>query len=424
MFRSLDWMISRSCFRVLVQGDTKATGRFSANHRGGLRAGGRSTNRQGNSRVRPLHGFTLVELLAVIAIIGLLVGLLLPAVQSARESARQSMCSNNIKQLGVGLHNYHDANSALPYGRGGGADTRFITGDDARPKVGEVLPNGSAYIYPGSWSGLVLVLPFIEQEDLFSKMRTATKKSPKIESGEIWGQQPPTLLCPSDGPQRQLRSEGSDAQTNYFLSVGDQAEDFWFDMSVCPVPSLTYTSGGVVRGLFGLKSRVAFKNITDGLSKTAMMSEGRRPEAVSISTSVAVNNGGAVTSSRPTNPSGCRQLFSGNKYIAGTLVPADDSRGARAWFGRTSRTSFNTILRPNGPVCSLDPSGILTATSKHPGGVQVLFADGAVRFVSENIDNGTCDTATSCNPAANAQSPCGVWGALGSRAGGDAGSLD
>jgi prepilin-type processing-associated H-X9-DG protein len=63
-------------------------------------------------------------------------------------------------------------------------------------------------------------------------------------------------------------------------------------------------------------------------------------------------------------------------------------------------------------------------TSKHPGGVHVLFADGSVRFVAETIENGTCDNATSCNPAENATSPCGVWGALGSRAGGDIGSLD
>ena len=160
----------------------------------------------------PRRGFTLVELLVVIAIIGVLIGLLLPAVQSAREAARRSMCSNNLKQLGIGLHNYHDANSTLPYGRGGGATTK-LSGNDIVPSEGATLPNGSTYAFPGSWSGLVILLPFLEEEALFSAMQNAANKVPWVNSGATWGRQPPAFLCSSDGPQRRLRLNATDSET-------------------------------------------------------------------------------------------------------------------------------------------------------------------------------------------------------------------
>ena len=374
----------------------------------------------------PRRGFTLVELLVVIAIIGVLIGLLLPAVQSAREAARRSMCSNNLKQLGIGLHNYHDANSTLPYGRGGGATTK-LSGNDIVPSEGATLPNGSTYAFPGSWSGLVILLPFLEEEALFSAMQNAANKVPWVNSGATWGRQPPAFLCSSDGPQRRLRLNATDSQTNYLFSVGDQAGNLHFDASVCPAGSLC-TTRGMVRGLFGLQTKVQFKDITDGLSKTAMMAEGLRSEVdqqlASPNDWTAVNNASATSNANTTNPSLCRQSFSGGKY-ATTLNSAWRSRGSTAWFGRVGRSSFNTILRPNAPACVSEVTGgIMPPTSKHPGGVHVLFADEAVRFVAETIENGTCDNATSCIPAENAGSPCGVWGALGSRAGGDIGSLD
>ncbi len=108
---------------------------------------------------RGFDAFTLVELLVVVAIIGVLIGLLLPAVQAAREAGRRSACANNIKQLGIALHNYHDANKSLPYGRGGGAATK-LSGNDTVPAEGATLPGGSAYVFPGSWSGFVILLPF------------------------------------------------------------------------------------------------------------------------------------------------------------------------------------------------------------------------------------------------------------------------
>ena len=155
--------------------------------------------------------FTLIELLVVIAIIGVLVGLLLPAVQQAREAARRSSCGNKLKQLGLGLHNYIDANKTLPYGRGG-PSTSQLGGTDYVPST---IPS------PGSWSGLVILLPFLEEQPLYEQMRSDTTPVPWVNSGTHWGRQPSVLICPTDGIQRRLRNNATDAQTNYLFSVGD-----------------------------------------------------------------------------------------------------------------------------------------------------------------------------------------------------------
>ncbi len=363
------------------------------------------------------RAFTLVELLAVIAIIGTLVGLLLPAVQAAREAARLSACSNNLKQLGLALHNFHDARGALPYGRGGLPETRISSGDYV-PTLGVTLANGTTYQGPGSWSGFVLLLPFIEQQALASKIVPTLQ--PWRNANAIWGNQPSEFLCPSDRPPESLLSSGKEGQHNYALSMGDQTGNGHFDMDVCPFGTAC-TTKGVVRGLFGLNSRVRFKNITDGLSKTIALAEIVRGTVASQTGSdyPAVNDASATTTANSENPRNCLQSFTGGRYTT-AVQSVWRSPGGNVWFGRAGRVSFNTILRPNAPVCASEVSGgILTTRSRHVGGVQVLFADGAVQFVAETIDNGSGDTLASCNPAENAASPCGVWGELGSRSGGE-----
>jgi prepilin-type N-terminal cleavage/methylation domain-containing protein/prepilin-type processing-associated H-X9-DG protein len=361
-------------------------------------------------------GFTLIELLVVIAIIGVLVGLLLPAVQQARETARRSACGTKLKQLGLAIHNYHDANKKLPYGRGGPVDSQLGNVD----YVPTSIPS------PGSWSGLVILLPLLEEQPLFDQMTSDTTPVPWVNSGAHWGVQPGVLICPTDGGQRRLRNGATDAQTNYLFSVGDQTSNLHFDTSVCPQPPAC-SSKGMVRGLFGLNSRIRFKDVTDGLSKTVMMAEGLRAEVGAQPASgdwPAVNDDAAASSANTGNPSACRQSFTGGQYTT-TLVSAWRSRGGTAYFGRTCKVSFNTILRPNGPVCMNEhTTGVLPPKSRHPGGVHVVFADGGTRFLTETIDNGSCDSLTSCNPAETAASPCGVWGALGSRVGGETASLD
>jgi len=363
------------------------------------------------------RAFTLVELLVVIAIIGTLVGLLLPAVQAAREAARLSACSNNLKQLGLALQNFHDARGALPYGRGGLPETRISSGDYV-PTLGVTLANGTPYLGPGSWSGFVLLLPFIEQQAVASKIVPTLQ--PWRNANAIWGSQPSEFLCPSDRPPQALYTSGKEGQHNYSLSMGDQTGNGHFDMDVCPFGTAC-TTKGVVRGLFGLNSRVRFKNITDGLSKTIALAEIVRGTVASQTGSdyPAVNDASATTTANSENPRSCLQSFTGGKYTT-AVQSVWRSPGGNVWFGRAGRVNFNTILRPNAPVCNNEVSGgILSARSRHPGGVQVLFADGAVHFVAETIDNGSGDTLTSCNPAENAASPCGVWGELGSRSGGE-----
>ena len=372
---------------------------------------------------RRVAGFTLVELLVVIAIIGTLVGLLLPAVQSARESARRSTCSNNLKQWGLALHSYHDARQSLPYYNGGDFST-IISGEYQMPVIGTALSTGT-YAGIGSWSGFVPLLKYTENQSIALKIQPSDKPW-AAGSGASWVKfQPPELLCPSDFPPENLQSGSREAQNNYMFSVGDQTGNLHYDWAACPAAGCT--TKGVVRGLFGMNSAIRFKSITDGLSKTIMMSEGVRARASGTASGEypGTNDWAGNTAANPTNPSACYQSFSGGQYTAGVFSPWRSTCGS-AYFGRAAHVCFNTILRPNGPVCvdsGGTQNGVIPPRSRHSGGVQTVFADGAVQFINENIDNNNAESLTSVMPAENAASPCGVWGALGSRAGGEAKQL-
>ncbi len=193
------------------------------------------------------RGFTLVELLVVIAIIGILIALLLPAVQAAREAARRAMCSNNLKQLGVALHNYHDTYRTLPY--------LSMNATSANPYV----------------SGLVAILPFVEQKPLYDQITSrstfngvsyAPYDQYPISSGyEPWKAMISAYLCPSDPGSSQRSSVGSFAgggRNSYCFSVGD-----W-------TPTVWETS---TRGPFASRKTFNFRDITDGLSNTIAMGE-------------------------------------------------------------------------------------------------------------------------------------------------------
>jgi prepilin-type N-terminal cleavage/methylation domain-containing protein/prepilin-type processing-associated H-X9-DG protein len=371
---------------------------------------------------RRVAGFTLVELLVVIAIIGTLVGMLLPAVQSAREAARRSTCANNLKQWGLALHSYHDARQSLPYYSGGDVSTR-ISGAYQAPTIGTTLSTGT-YAGIGSWSGFVPLLKYTENQSVALKIQPSDTPW-AAGSGAGWVKfQPPVLLCPSDFPPELLYG-AQEAQNNYMFSVGDQTGNLHYDWAACPATGCT--TKGVVRGLFGMNSAIRFKSITDGLSKTIMMSEGvrARVSAATGSEYPGTNDWAGNSGANTSNPSACYQSFSGGQYTTGVSTPWRSTCGS-AYFGRAMHVCFNTILRPNGPVCvdaGGTESGVIPPRSRHVGGVQVVFADGAVQFINENIDNNNAESLTSVMPAENAASPCGVWGALGSRAGGEAKQL-
>ncbi len=323
----------------------------------------------------PPRGFTLVELLVVIAIIGILIALLLPAVQAAREAARRSQCSNNLKQLGLALHNYHDTYKCFPYRMGGGSRSgRFVT-----------LPR---------LSGFVPLLPFMEQ----TAMSDQVGPDPTYvwdTSFEPWVTHITSLLCPSDPETKEASAFG---HNNYAFCVGDQYSSL--DWSSYPTPPPT-------RGIFGPNTAVKFANILDGTSNTLALSEIVRPPNG--------NGFGANTTANANNPVNCLASFVDGQYTT-ALLNRDRCLGTRWCDGRVGYVGFNTILPPNGPVCNGQTNtGVLSAGSRHPGGVNATLADGSVRFISETIETG--DVSASWQSAG--QSPYGVWGSLGSKSGGE-----
>jgi len=368
--------------------------------------------------------------LVVIAIIGTLVGLLLPAVQAARESARLSTCANSLKQLGVAMHTYESARRSFPPSSWGPAASSCFWPPSGGnwagcadilvvPTKGTVIGN-TTYAGSGGLSGHVALLPYIEYQDLFNKIMSDLASSPKYlwQGYTAWQTQIPLLLCPSDIPRMTDTDGGTRTpaagQHNYVFCIGDQHVNLQYDQSI-------YRQ----RGIFGLNSYCRTKDIPDGLSKTLAMSECTRPET---SAGTAVNTESANANTMGWTVNGCWSIWNGAGYTAGTSLKAGHQSMGTWWYvGVYNNQNFNTCLAPNGPVCQQSNQfgfSVLTSRSKHKGGVQSLFADGAVTFVSENIDAGNMSASSpavqdSTAPISNAASPYGVWGALGSRLGGE-----
>ncbi|QDT62920.1 DUF1559 domain-containing protein [Calycomorphotria hydatis] len=337
-------------------------------------------------------GFTLVELLVVIAIISLLIALLLPAVQQAREAARRSQCKNNLKQIGLALHNYHDGYSTFPprmYGHQSSAkwpsDTTPI--DQLIPRVG----------------ALVAILPYMEQANLFREIGSEPTYVWDTSS-DAYRRQVPGYLCPSDPLTLHASTFG---HNNYGFSIGDSVYGG-------PNPSGGYLYANVqrdTRGIFGFETRVRIRDITDGTSNTLMVAEFVRPPA---------DNAFGRTSSTAWNqsPVSCKATFDGQQYATSMTSP-ERSRGTRWPDGREEYCAVNTILPPNSAACHASNSqGYFTVQSRHFGGAQGLMADGSVHFFSENIDSGDLSVSSPA-PDETGPSPYGVWGALGSKAGGE-----
>jgi prepilin-type N-terminal cleavage/methylation domain-containing protein/prepilin-type processing-associated H-X9-DG protein len=342
------------------------------------------------------RAFTLIELLVVIAIIAVLIALLLPAVQQAREAARRTQCKNNLKQLGLALHNYHDTFGSLPFGEGnvgGGGGQRH--------------------------SPFVSMLPQIEQGPLFQQIAAVQFSRVPWDTGFApFNQTIPMLLCPSDGDTTQ---GGSIGKTNYAFSRGDSCWDHneW-----------TGNGGRGLRGMFSGNHRVhKFGDVVDGLSNT--IAAGERVKAKDNGNNVL--DGGTATGVGGTfvhnTPALCLQQVNAQRNYTGGV----GRWGGTRWpDGAPAFTGMTTVLGPNKASCTQGgwdgEDGIYEPSSNHNGGVQVLMGDGAVRFVSENINTGnsTCPPpdgseggGTPCGGIWGGPSPYGVWGALGSVAGHD-----
>ena len=284
-------------------------------------------------------GFTLVELLVVISIIGVLVGLLLPAVQMAREAARRMKCSNNIKQLGLAVHNYHDTYRVLPISVGPWQQgPRF-----ARER------NGKGWI--------VSILPQLEQSALYAAFEPHFKGDFFSGGGlnssaahQVMQTKMPVLLCPSDGSSSELITKQFQltgipvAATNYKGVLGDnRIGDVTFSIHDGTLPRCLEVGG--CNGLFfrvTYQEPKRFASITDGLSNTLLIGE-----------DVVRHNASSAA------------YYANGDYCA----------------------CHGPINYKPIPPTPLDWGNVYTFRSNHPGGAQFAFADGSIRFVSDSTDH-------------------------------------
>ncbi|MCA9085703.1 MAG: DUF1559 domain-containing protein [Planctomycetaceae bacterium] len=330
---------------------------------------------------RPRQGFTLIELLVVIAIIAILIALLLPAVQQAREAARRTQCKNHLKQMGLGLHNYHDVFGVLP---------------------------PSYCLVPGvsssSWSIHGRLLPYMEQGNLYNQIDLSVGWSnyPIISGFRV-----PVYVCPSDPKGDNLRDTSATGSTSGIFLY---PTTYGFNFGTWLIYDPNTGKGG--DGLFYPNSRIRLGHVTDGTSNTLAASE------VHAWTNYLRNGGPAApyTSTVPATPAD----------VAAAAAPGKTDRlqegtGHTEWAnGHCHHSGMTTTLTPNtfvpftfmGVTYNIDfnsqqegrnltPSyAALTSRSYHTGIVNSLLADGSVRSISDNIDFGT-------------------WRALGTRSGGE-----
>lgn len=322
----------------------------------------RRRQKSATTKCGELAGFTLVELLVVIAIIGILVALLLPAVQAAREAARRSQCTSQLRQWGIALLNHHDTFGYFP----GGTFRDVYDEDDGR----------NSYYGPNT-SWMAHALDFVEGGAIADQIDFgedgATRNNQLIQQVPL-----AVALCPSDSERDdRLRASAEVlyAPTNYVACYGSSTDD-------SGLPSTNFTRRGATHpqkkpdGVFFIDSKTSIKKIIDGTSNTVMVSECLvgRPDIREMPSDSATDKCrlGAAPDGAGKEVTGWTR---GNSWFFGQMV--------QSW-------GFSTLMSPNAALkfecLRYTTRGFYAARSDHPSGVNAAFADGSVRFITEDIE--------------------------------------
>lgn len=333
------------------------------------------------------RGFTLIELLVVIAIIAILIALLLPAVQQAREAARRSQCKNNLKQMGLALHNYHDTFGQMPPGTVGGGGKRAVDGP---------LPNGGLALNHTGW---IFLLPYVDQAALYNKwnFNIASNNYYKESMTGVMGGWPnsnsplvktkiPVYMCPSDEADASLARRtdvaayfADHARSNYLFCSGGHGNGWDLDRAwgIFRTSSSNLEDGrtGIqYQGMFGHDQSAKIRDLRDGTSNTIAICE----SIVKVSSNVRVfgRNSDAYT-----------PIWGGHRRLGTFAVnhPNIDRNHIN-----NARYHINGDVHVAGMTGSSATDDVRVhvgvASSLHDGGIQVTMGDGAVRFLSENMD--------------------------------------